>query len=291
MLPNFIIIGAPKAGTTSLYHYLSEHPQVFMSDPKEVNFFSGEEIDAQGLYYNYNKTKSFEEYKELFSDCSTEKAIGEGSVSYLFYPKTPEKIKEVLPDVKTIVLLRNPLERGYSHYLMDYRLGLVDLSYDEIVYKSTEHKNLDLYYQQYVSLGLYYEQIKRYLDTFGEEQVKIYLQEDLRNNSEKVISDLYDYLEIDQSYVPDTNKEHNSFSMPKSGLIHKLYSSYFLRTILSRFIPSNMKEFLFNTFFERTKKPKMNQETKAYLLNLYKPDIQNLEKLIDRNLSDWYRDA
>lgn len=288
MLPNFIIVGAPKAGTTSLYHYLSEHPQVFMSDPKEVNYFSGEEIESQSLYYNYNKTNSFEEYKELFVDASAEKAIGEGSVSYLFYPKTPQKIKDVLPDVKTIILLRNPLERGYSHYLMDYRLGLVDLTYDELVYKSKTHKNLDLYYQQYVELGLYYEQVKRYLDIFGKEQVKIYLQEDLRNNQDQVIDDLYSYLNIDKSFSPNMDKEHNAFSLPKNRLIHKIYSSYMIRTLLSKLFPSSAKEFLLNMFFERSKKPEMNPKTKEYLLNLYKPDIINLEKLIDRDLSSWY---
>ena len=148
MLPNFIIVGAPKAGTTSLYHYLSEHPQVFMSDPKEVNFFSKEEIEAQGLYYQDFKAKDLNSYEKLFNEGIGKKAVGEGSVSYLFYPDTPAKIKASIPEVKIIILLRNPVERGYSHYLMDYRMGLTDLSYEEIVYKTSSHKNLNLYYQQ-----------------------------------------------------------------------------------------------------------------------------------------------
>ncbi|MDD4950730.1 sulfotransferase [Sulfuricurvum sp.] len=290
MYPSFIIVGAPKAGTTSLYHYLSEHPEVFMSEPKEVNFFSREEIVEQGLYYNDFKAKNLDEYKKLFADAENAKAIGEGSVSYLFYPNTPRKIKDILPDVKIIMLLREPVERGYSHYLMDYRLGLVSLSYDEIVNKSTHHKHAHLYYQQYVELGLYYEQVKRYLDLFGSEQVKIYFQEDLRQDTEKIILDLYDFLEIDRSIMPNIEREHNAFSMPKSNFVHRLYSSYFIRTIFSFIFSDGIKEKIKNTFFETKKKPKLDETLKQQLLEIYRPDIQKLEQLIGRDLSDWYKE-
>ena len=258
MLPNFIIVGAPKAGTTSLYHYLSEHPQVFMSEPKEVNFFSKEEIESQDLYYKDFKALDFKSYKKLFNKAEGKIAIGEGSVSYLFYPKTPEKIKDSIPNVKIIILLRNPLDRGYSHYLMDYRLGLVDLTYDEIVFRKTKHKKLDLYYQQYVELGLYFEQVKRYLKVFGKKQVKIYLQEDMRDNSNKIINDLYDYLGLEKDFMPDTSQKHNSFSIPKYDWIQKLYSSYAVRTTLSILFPKSIKYFLLRKFFETSKKPELN---------------------------------
>ncbi len=288
MLPNFIIVGAPKAGTTSLYHYLSEHPQVFMSEPKEVNFFSKEEIIEQGLYYQDFKAKDLEGYKKLFDKATDRMAVGEGSVSYLFYSDTPNKIKETIPDVKIIILLRDPVSRGFSHYLMDYRMGLVDLPYEEIVYKKSQHKYQDLYYQQYVELGLYYEQVKRYIDIFGENQIKIYLQEDLRNDPNSVIADLYEYLEIDKSFIPNTDKEHNTFSMPKNGLIQKLYGSHVIRATLSKLFPNTLKEYVLSTFFEQDKKPELSSKTRDYLLKLYRPDIEKLEKLIDRDLSDWY---
>lgn len=291
MLPNFIIVGAPKAGTTSLYHYLSEHPQVFMSEPKEVNFFSKAEIEAQGLYYQDFKVKDLSGYEKLFDGSLDKKAIGEGSVSYLFYPKTPRKIKDAIPDVKIIILLRNPLERGYSHYLMDFRLGLVNLTYDEIVFKRKKHKNLDLYYQQYVELGLYYEQVKRYLEIFGKTQVKIYFQEKLRTDSDKVIQDLYEYLEIDKSFLPNMSQEHNAYSMPKNSLIQKVYSSHTIRRILSKIFPSSAKERLLTAFFERVKKPELTPETKKHLLSIYEPDIKNLEGLLNCDLSRWYKNV
>jgi len=289
MLPNFIIVGAPKAGTTSLYQYLSEHPQVFMSTPKEVNYFSREEIEVQGLYYKAFKAGSLEEYKLLFDNAKGRKAIGEGSVSYLFYPNTAAKIKESIPDAKIIILLRNPVDRGFSHYLMDYRLGLVDLPYENIVRKISTSKNIGLYYQQYVELGLYYEQVKRYLEIFGTEQVKIYLQEDLRQDTKGIVFDLYNFLNIDKSFVPEVDIEHNAFLMPKNKFIHKLYSSSTIRSCISSVVPNRVKYYLLNTLFERKKKPILSQETRDFLLKIYESDIKNLEKLINRDLSFWCR--
>jgi hypothetical protein len=289
MLPNFIIVGAPKAGTTSLYHYLTKHPQVFMSDPKEVNYFSCEEIEAQGLYYKDFKIKNREDYEKLFHDAQGKKAIGEASVSYLFYPKTPQKIKDMLPDVKIIILLRDPVSRGFSHYLMDYRLGLVDLPYGEIVHKTSRHKNLYLYHQQYVELGLYYEQVKRYLELFGPEQVKIHLQEDLHEDTEGVILDLYDFLEIDKSFMPNVGREHNAFLMPKNRLIHKLYASYPVRSMVSVLFPDVVKEKVKYILFKRKQKPKLDVKLKNELLEICKPDIQKLEVLIQKDLKQWYR--
>lgn len=289
MLPNFIIVGAAKAGTTSLYHYLSGHPNVFMSNPKEVNYFSKEEIMKQGLYYQDFKAKDFVSYKKLFSDVSDEIAIGEGSVSYLFYPDTPNKIKTAIPDVKIIILLRDPVERAFSHYLMDYRMGLVSLSFEDIFYKKVDNKKLSLYYQQYIELGLYYEQVKRYINLFGKEQVRIYLQEDLRKDANGVVLDLYDFLKIDKSYTPCVNKEHNAFSMPKNEFIHKLYSSNFIRSIASAIFTNTLKEKVKNIFFERKKKPVLGQSVRNDLQEMYKKDIQDLERMIGRDLAHWYK--
>lgn len=289
MLPNFIIVGAPKAGTTSLYHYLSGHPQVFMSTPKEVNYFSHEEIEAQNLYYDYFKVDNQDEYEQLFEAASDEMAIGEANVSYLFYPETPAKIKKIIPDCKIIIILRDPVERGFSHYLMDYRLGLVKLPYDEIIYKQSDHKHIDLYYQQYVELGLYYEQVKRYLDIFGPDQIKIYLTEELRENIAEVIRDLYRFLDLDDKYKINMEGKHNTFSMPKNRLIHKLYASNLMRNIASFLIPKSLKEYVTNILFETKQKPRLNIKAREYLQKIYQSDISKLEQLTDRDLSAWYK--
>ncbi|MEJ2526794.1 MAG: sulfotransferase [Sulfurovaceae bacterium] len=263
MLPNFMIVGAPKAGTTSLYHYLSRHPEIFMSNPKELNFFSNQEIKEQELYYDNFVINSLERYKDIFAGSIGKKAIGEASVSYLFYPKTPQKIKEVIPDAKIIILLREPISRAYSHYLMDYRLGYVNFSFDDVVFKRKEDKNIDLFYQQYISLGLYYEQVKRYVDTFGKDRVKIYFQDDFKNDPVCIL-----------------------FFMPKNKIVDFLYKSS-LRSLIASLLPRSIKEKIIEIAFEQKQKPKMNKQTKEYLYDIYRDDIANLEKLIGVDLNSW----
>ena len=287
MLPNFIIVGAAKSGTTSLYHYLSEHPDVFMTNPKEVNYFSAEEITQQGLYYKDHKTLSFEAYKELFIGSEGFKAVGEGSVSYLFYPETPQKIHALLPDVKIIILLRNPIDRGFSHFLMDQRLGLVDLEYKDIIFNTKPHEKMHLYFQQYVELGLYFNQVKRYIDLFGKDRVKIYLNEDLRSDLGAVIDDLYVFLQLDKSEKPNLEKQHNTFTMPNNRLIAQLYKSHFIRGALSKIVPEKLKEKALNTFFNKTEKPTLSDAERARLHEIYDEDIKQLALLIDRDLSHW----
>ncbi len=284
MLPNFMIVGAPKAGTTSLYHYLSQHPEVFMSNPKELNFFSYEEILEQGLYYDDFKIDNLDKYKDLFVQAKGKKAIGEASVSYLFYPKTPRKIKEIIPNAKIIILLREPTSRAFSHYLMDFKLGLVDVTFDDIVYKREKDTKLDLFYQQYISLGFYYEQVKRYIDIFGKEQVKIYLQDNLEDDSVDVATGVYDFLAVDSSFQPKTNQKHNVFFAPKSKIVGKIYKSSF-RSLISSVLPQRIKEKIIDILFEKKQKPKMSERTKKYLYDIYRDDIINLEKFIGVDLN------
>ena len=125
---------------------------------------------------------------------------------------------------------------------------------------------------------------------FGKQQVKIYLQEDLRDNSKKVIDDLYGYLKIDNSFLPNTNQEHNAFSMPKNNFVHKLYASHQIRTLAKILFPNVLKEKIKNTFFERKKKPTLKQSVRNDLREIYTKDIQKLEKLINRDLSHWYKE-
>ena len=132
MKVDFFIVGAPKSGTTSLYHYLNEHFDVEMSSQKEPDFFSDESLQKQGMYYGRNRVDTIGKYNALFEK---EDVIlrGEASVSYLYYEDVPKKIKEYNHDGKIIIILRNPIDRAFSHYLMDYRLGLISESFERVI--------------------------------------------------------------------------------------------------------------------------------------------------------------
>jgi len=145
-LPNFFIVGAAKAGTTSLYNYLKQHPDIYMSPIKEPNYFA-KDIDINLFRKDYKKTAlidtqkyfskpkleelhlafitELEDYIKLFQKVSNEKVIGETSVSYLYSKVAAKEIKKLVPDAKIVIILRDPIERAYSHYLMNLKEGLI----------------------------------------------------------------------------------------------------------------------------------------------------------------------
>lgn len=289
MLPNFYIVGTPKSGTTSLYHYLKEHPEVFMSPQKEPNFFSHEDITKQKLYYPVKNIDSIENYKALFDNVSKETVIGEASVSYLFYEKTPGKIKYITPDSKLIIILRNPIDRAFSHFLMDHRLGLINynISFEDIVYKKSNHPMINLYYQQFIELGFYYAQIKRYCDTFGLEKIKIFLTEDLKTNLENVLKEVCRFLNIDDSFNFDIEQRHNVYRTPRNNIVKFLYSFKKMRSLTRSIIPNHWVSNVKNQLLLSDKKPDLSIKTKKYLDNLYLDDIKKTANLIQRDLSIW----
>ena len=286
--PNFFIVGTPKAGTTSLYYYLEEHPEIYMSPIKETNYFSFSEIEGQGLYYTAEEyVRTAADYDAQFAGVTNEKAIGEASVSYLFYPEIPNKIKEFNPDARIIIVLRNPVDRGFSHYLMDKRLGFVNLSFDDIVDKKFKKKSDWLYYQQYITIGFYYEQVKRFQDTFGSEKVKVLFYEDIISNINGVVKDIYKFLEVEPTYIADTNQRHNVFLAPKTPLIEKLYALKTFRKVIKRIFGEAVQSWMKSVFFTKEKKPQLSPALKAELTNLFKADIVKTSELLNRDLSRW----
>lgn len=288
-LPNFFIVGAPKAGTTSLYFYLKRHPDVFMSPVKEPNFFSYDETIKQNLYHKEKGIRTFEAYQNLFAEANGHhKAIGEASVSYLFYPSVPDKIKEKVSDAKIIISLRNPIDRCYSHYFMEHKLGYVSESLENIVFKKSKHKFTHLYYQQFVELGMYYQQVKRYIDTFGRENVRIYIYEDLDKSVHSMATDLFNFLKVKDLHLDELNNKYNTFSTPRNPIFRFIYAQKRLRTFARQLVPKQSIERIKNIFLTKEKKQEVNPLTVEELKRIYKPDIIELEKLLNRNLSTWY---
>ena len=144
MKVRIFIVGAPKAGTTSLHYYLNEHPEILMSSVKEPDFFLEKEIDDIGLYYGTTRIETSDKYHNLFSDKKDEEIFGESSVSYLYYPEVPKRIKEYNTEAKIIIMLRNPVDRAFSHYLMDFKLGLLSDKFED-VFTEMLNKAINLY--------------------------------------------------------------------------------------------------------------------------------------------------
>ena len=282
MKVNLFIVGTPKAGTTSLHHYLNEFPEILMSIRKEPDFFSDREIQEQGLYYGTSRINTLSKYNSLFSSWIDEPIIGEASVSYLFYPDVPERIKLYNDNSKIIIMLRNPIERAFSHYLMDYRLGLTSNSFEEEF-----DKKETLNFQQYFLLGNYFHQVKRYLNIFGKENVHIIWYSDFKENTANELNKVISFLGLNTDFKLDFNKIHNSFSMPKNNFIRKIYSIVWLRKTLSFLLPENLLIYIKTVLFNKVNKPKLSERTRELLYEYYLPDIERLEELLSVNLSQW----
>ena len=289
MKVDFFIVGAPKAGTTSLYHYLNEHPEISMSSQKEPDYFSDADLQNEGMYYGKNRIDTIKKYHNLFDNNSESKLKGEASVSYLFYKNVPQKIKTYNPEAKIIIMLRNPIDRAFSHYLMDYRLGLVSDSFEDIIDRKSVNKNEKLFYQQYIELSEYASQIKRYLDVFNDTEILFIEYEDLKMDLTSIMKKTYLFLGVNQFYEPDLTKKHNAYTMPKNSIIRFIYSIVILRNIASFFFPKNLVNWIRVVLFKNDKKPVLLEKTRIRLGQYFANDISTLTKTLNKDFSRWIK--
>ena len=289
MKVDFFIVGAPKAGTTSLYHYLNEHPQIEMSSQKEPDYFSDAAIQEQGMYYGGNRIDTEEKYNGLFNAQKKDIIFGEGSVSYLFYPTVAQDIKAYNPMAKIIIMLRDPIDRAFSHYLMDYRLGLVSDTFEDIINKKSKHKNAHLFYQQYIKVGEYATQLKRYFDVFDKENILLIDYEDFKSDVAGTVDLVYSFLKVSTEFSADLNKQHNTFAMPKNKLIRFVYSFVVIRNIFSFIFPKNIVKAVRLILFTKDKKPKLLEETRNQLKHYFSNDVRLLGNLMHKDYSKWIK--
>jgi len=284
-LPNFMIIGVAKAGTTSLYRYLDQHPQVFMCPIKGTNFFGYEDArdwkwtdEGNPPALRHFQAKTFEEYEALFTGASDEIAIGEASPQYFRCPTAARRIHACIPDVKLVASLRNPADRAFSGFLMRTRRGEAVLRIDEELTPEASH----------VREGFYSKRLKRYFDIFPRHQIKIYIFEEFMKDPAKVVVDLFDFLGVDTNFLPDTSIRHNPAAVPKIRLLHRLFYQPILIRTAKSLLPESVQQMAKRVRQQNLKAPpKLPADVRAKLLDLYREDILKLEALLDRDLSVW----
>jgi hypothetical protein len=298
VLPNFLVVGAAKSGTTAIYHYLRQHPEIFMPRIKEPQYFINHEynLNYRGGINNY------EAYLDLFKEADGKKAIGEASTPYLFWEESPKLIKNTLGMVRIIIILRNPAVRAFSLYVWMAREGFEDAkTFDEALERESKRcHDINFWYYNpeyapdyfYFLTGKYYEQVKRYLDLFGREFVRVYLYEDFAKDPLGICSDIFDFLGVDRTFQPSTGI-HNPGWLPRSiplqfWLRTKAFQSFWLRAAPGRYRYRLWKMlFGFNLKVGRT--PIRDENITKMLTEKYYNDIKELENLLKRDLSLWYR--
>ncbi|MEQ9237518.1 sulfotransferase family protein [Coleofasciculus sp. E2-BRE-01] len=294
-LINFMVIGAVKAGTTSVYNYLKQHPQVYMSPIKETKFFQWDGETRRFSHPHdqiiYEKSiKTFGDYRALFESAKDEIAVGEATPSYLYNKEVPLRIYKRFPKVKLIVILRQPAERAFSHYLHTKWLGHEPLSFSDALIQERERIQSNWgpswHYKQQ---GFYAEQIKRFQALFGESQVRTYLFDDLKANPLDIIRDMYSYLGVDPDFQPDVKTKHNERFFAKNPLIHELTNQQNPAKLLAkRIIPAGVRKKLWQAITAKNSfKPQLDPKLRWELTQSYTPDILKLQDLIHKDLSQW----
>jgi hypothetical protein len=295
-MPNFLVIGAVKSGTTSLYHYLKQHPQIYMSPVKEPSFFAFEGT-ASALrerwrgWTSYDYITDIEAYRALFQGVSDEVAIGEASPAYLIHPSAPKRIRHYLPDAKLIAILRDPVESAYSAYLMERLYGsepLADFG-QAIRSKERDVRKPWRLRQRYLDVGFYYIHLKRYFDIFDPSQIEVYLYEDFKTDPVGVLRDIFRFLGVDENFTPDLSIKYNVGGIPKNKGWHVFF---LIRPVLRPFIPASLRQYIVDHLANLrgrglVKPPPLDPDVRAELIQIYREDILKLQGLIHRDLSGW----
>lgn len=293
--PNFFIVGAAKSGTSSLDKYLGQHPDVYIPPKKEAHFYSIPDFPATFLGpgddgMNQYTIRDQSVYNALFDDVAGEKAIGESSVFYLYYPGTAQRIYDELPDAKIIIMLRNPVDRAFSAYMHLIRDEREHVSFEESLANEEKHKQNHFepmwYYRE---LGLYSEQVKRYVDLFGQKQVKVIIFEEFARNPVKGVQEVARFLGVSDDFIPDTSVRHNESGVPKSRWLYNFISRpNGLKEIVKPLFPAAVRERLGNQAKSMVlERASMSSDTRASLSAYFESDISELERLLQRDLSIW----
>ena len=293
-LPNFLIIGAAKSGTTALTRFLHQHPQVHIPY-KEPNFFSGWNSRIQ--FYipprpphiePEHQCATLDAYQALFVNSGDACAVGEASVSYLPNKTAPHNIKQLLPNVRLIVLLRHPVDRAFSQYIMS-RHAKIEPMPDFLSAIQHEPERLQrnwLPFLCYLKLSHYPEQLARYQKLFPPEQFRIYLFDDWLARPNQIWVDILNFLEINHTYVPDFTKRHNEnrLSTPMWDSIQAFHP------LFKQMIPPKIRHKIY-VWLRRnlTHRPILDQELRSELTEKnFRDDIFHLQDMLQRDLSSWF---
>ena len=290
--PDFLVVGAAKSGTTSLFNYLNQHPDIYIPEVKECRFFSQLPKNFKGLGAEFFPNSGITDEKEYFNlfEGQKDKVCGDISNDYLYYyEESIKNIKKYLGnEVKIIIILRNPINRAYSNYLHALRDSWEDCSFEEALIKETWRiKNNWAWPYHYVNAGMYYDQVKAYIEDF--KNIKIFLFEDLQNK-EKFFNELFNFLEIEKITIED-KKVYNMSGIPKNKLIANFVNNdNFVKKVGKFIVPKKIRKDVLNHIKNKNlKREPMRMETKEFLKEVFKDNINKLSKLIDRDLSKWLK--
>lgn len=285
-LPSFILVGSAKCGTSFLLKYLRQHPDIFLPRTNELYFHSGFK-DYNGPFdkpYEKKITKTFDDYKKNFEKANDGQIIGEFATDYLYaYENSIESIKKFIGDPKILIILRNPIDRTFSHYKHMLSKFEEPLSFFNALNAEEERRKKGWrWVYQYSRISLYYEQVKAYLENF--KNVKVIIYEDLRDNPKQTIDEIYEFLKVKKIHFENISEKVNVKKIQKNkhvahigSIISKIEKVLYKKSLLGEYIISKNETKMLLSILEK----------KTLYEDRFKTDIAKLESLLNRDLSIW----
>ncbi len=291
-LPNFVVVGAPKCGTTSLYHYLRQHPQVFLPQRKELHYFSFPHLSRlvagpgdDSILATSSST--LEGYRAYFADVGGEKAIGDISPSYFHYAdEVAPEIRRALGAPKIIVMLRDPVQKAFSQYMHLVRDAREDLSFPQALH--AERERIERGYSamwRYAESSLFTRRTQRYMDEFGRDRVKVVLFDDLTRDPERTVEEIFAFLEVDPGVKVELDSTFNRSGAPRSRWVANLITrpnpiTSAARKVLPLSLTGKVRDLLQRA--NTGAKHQLDAQSREELWKFFAADTAELEQLLGR---------
>jgi hypothetical protein len=295
-LPDFLIIGAYKCGTTSLVEYLGQHPRVFLPWLQEPNYFAyatdypttsrKPDVEWRSVYRRH-RARTIDQYLALFDEAPANALLGECSPEYMRSPHAWRRIAETVPDVKMLAILRNPADRAHSDYQAFVRDSIENESFEQAIRRphGTEPGH------QYVTTGFYGRQLEPYFQAFPADHIKVLLTEDLQSGGVDLLRDVVSWLGVESAgWRPDLSLQRNVSGRPGNLVVSTAYRlRRSLRPWLKPVVPAWAQRRADGLLAAGLRRETMSDETRRELIEIYRDDIKLLESLTGRDLSAWLR--
>jgi sulfotransferase family protein len=290
-LPNFIVIGAAKAGTTALYWYLSEHPAVYMSPVKETNFFAyGRDTEGRLLYgdpeVHHFPIQTMAEYERLFDQADGAVGIGEASPIYLECPQAADRIRAAVPSVRIIASLRHPVERAYSDYLMHlrHRGERFDPARDLTVTAPWAAPD-----SRWMQVSRYHAQLERYYAAFPRTHIHVSLFDDLRHDALGMVQEVYRFVGVDPAFAPDFDTPHAIGGLPARRWLERVLTNRAVGAVVKPILPMGAANWVRRMRARNLKKaPPLPADLRRELTTrIFRDEIERTGRLIGRSLDHW----
>lgn len=285
--PDLLVVGAPKGGTTSLHRYLDQHLSICMAGRKDTHFFA--DYRGEGYWDDPDELKRrSSRYLELFEGCADDQIRGEVSASYLWFEEAADRIRERCPDARIVVSLRNPIERAFSHWLHTVRDGSEHRGFLEAVEHELEGEGPYPHGARVVTKpGLYGRHVGRFLDAFGQDRVLVLIFERWTRRPEEGIRRILEFLGADVAGIEEMDLvPFNVHGEPRNEPARALLDSDVVRKVARALLPLRLRVFLGQNVLMERSKPEMDPTAVERLAELYDPQIEALERRLDRSLPE-----